>query len=137
MKITHVVAACLVAGLYSTPMRAADPSTSGQASQYPADDSGRNVRDRKSDTLTAGDQSNSSTDIALTQKIRQQIVADRSLSTMAHNVKIIAVNGVVTLRGPVKTLTEKQRVAAVASQIAGAGHVHNDLEIANSERSTR
>lgn len=49
---------------------------------------------------------------------------------MAHNVKIITVNGVVTLRGPVKNPSEKQRIAATASQIAGAGKVHNDLEIA-------
>jgi hyperosmotically inducible protein len=132
MKTSLVIAVTLLMGIYGSlrPARAADPSTTGQAAQYPADDSGRNVRDRQSDTLTAGDESSSPSDIALAQKIRQQVVADASLSTMAHNVKIITVNGVVTLRGPVKTPSEKERVAATAAQIAGAGKVHNDLEIA-------
>ena len=127
MSIPIVVA--LAVGL-AGGVQAADRSTTGQAAQYPADNSGRNVRDQQSDTLTATDQSGSQSDIALSQKIRQQIVADQSLSTMAHNVKIITVNGVVTLRGPVKTPSEKQKVAAAASQIAGAGKVRNDLEIA-------
>ena len=121
--------AVLVVGL-AGGAGAADRSTTGQAAQYPADNSGRNVRDQQSDTLTATDQSGSPSDIALSQKIRQQIVADQSLSTMAHNVKIITVNGVVTLRGPVKTPSEKQKVAAAATQIAGRGNVRNDLEIA-------
>ncbi len=127
MSIPIVVA--LAVGL-AGGVQAADRSTTGQAAQYPADNSGRNVRDQQSDTLTATDQSGSPSDIALSQKIRQQIVADQSLSTMAHNVKIITVNGVVTLRGPVKTPSEKQKVAAAALQIAGAGKVRNDLEIA-------
>jgi osmotically-inducible protein OsmY len=130
MKATAIpVIVALAVGL-AGGVQAADRSTTGQAAQYPADNSGRNVRDRQSDTLTATDQSGSPADMALSQKIRQQIVADQSLSTMAHNVKIIAVNGVVTLRGPVKTPREKQKVAAAASQIAGAGKVRNDLEIA-------
>lgn len=130
MKGTSIpIVVALAIGL-AGGVQAADPSTTGQAAQYPADNSGRNVRDQQSDTLTATDQSGSPSDIALSQKIRQQVVADQSLSTMAHNVKIIAVNGVVTLRGPVKTPSEKQKVAAAASQIAGAGKVRNDLEIA-------
>jgi hyperosmotically inducible protein len=132
MKISLAIAITLLMGICGSPRlaRATDRSTTGQAAQFPADDSGRNVRDRQSDTETAGDQSSSPADIALAQKIRQQVVADGSLSTMAHNVKIITVNGVVTLRGPVKDPSEKARVAATAAQIAGAGRVHNDLEIA-------
>jgi BON domain len=42
-----------------------------------------------------------------------------SLSTMAHNVKIISANGDVTLRGPVKTEQEKDMVASKAQAIAG------------------
>ena len=108
----------------------ADPSTSGEAAQHPADNTGRNVRDRSGDTLTAGDQSNSKVDVEMTQKIRREVVKDSSLSTMAHNVKIISVDGVVTLRGPVKTQQEKLRIAAVAKKVAGPDRVNDHLEIA-------
>jgi hyperosmotically inducible periplasmic protein len=109
---------------------ATDPATTGEAAQSAPDDSGRNVRDRDGNTLTATDQGNSETDVALTQKIRKQVVADDSLSMMAHNIKIITVDGTVTLRGPVKSGTEKERIAAVAKQIAGPGNVKDNLEIA-------
>ena len=95
-----------------------------------ADNTGRNAEDRGREGLTAGDQSNSPDDMGLTQKIRQAVVADDSLSTMAHNVKIITTSGVVTLRGPVKTPEEKAKIGAKAAQIAGANRVTNDLEIA-------
>jgi osmotically-inducible protein OsmY len=47
----------------------------------------------------------------------------------AKNVKIITVNGVVTLRGPVKTIEEKRTIEAMAQQIAGADKVDSQLEI--------
>ena len=130
MKASIIILGSLFLGAYVAPACATDPSTTGEAAQYPADNTGRNVRDSHSNTLTAGDQSNRASDVKLAQKIRRHIVADRSLSTMAHNVKIITADGVVTLRGPVKTQGEKQRVAAAAERIAGQNKVHNDLEIA-------
>jgi osmotically-inducible protein OsmY len=57
------------------------------------------------------------------------VVADDALSTTAKNVKIITVNGVVTLRGPVKTIEEKRTIEATAQQIAGADKVDSQLEI--------
>jgi hyperosmotically inducible protein len=59
------------------------------AQQYPADNSGKNVRDRKAGAPTSGDQSNAKSDVAITQEIRKAAMADKSLSTNAHNVKII------------------------------------------------
>ena len=41
-------------------------------------------------------------------------MADKSLSSYAHNVKIISQNGTVTLKGPVKSDGEKQSVIAKA-----------------------
>jgi hyperosmotically inducible periplasmic protein len=93
------------------------------------DNTERNVRDRSGETLTPGDQSTSEADLALTQQIRQAVVADTSLSTNAHNVKIITSNGVVTLRGPVNSPQEKATIDAKAQQIAGATKVKNELEI--------
>ena len=93
-----------------------------------ADNTGRNVRDRDDRTLTSEDQSEKEADRELTQKIRQAVVEDDSLSTVAHNIKIITVDGVVTLRGPVKSAEERNAIGAKAVKIAGAGKVKNQLE---------
>ena len=95
------------------------------------DSSGRNVRDRNDATKTAGDQSESEADRTISQNIRQAIVADDSVSTNGKNVKIITVDGMVTLRGPVKTEQEKTNIGAKAQQIAGVKRVDNQLEITN------
>ena len=109
---------------------AGDPATTGAAAEHAPDNSGRNARDRGDGTLTSGDQSETEGDRTLTQKIRQAVVADDSLSTTAKNAKIITVSGVVTLRGPVKTEQERTTIVALASKFAGAGKVHNELEVA-------
>jgi hyperosmotically inducible protein len=109
---------------------AAGFATLATAADYEADNTGRNVRDRDGDTLTSGDQSETEADRELTQKIRQSVMEDDSLSMTAHNVKIITVNGMVTLRGPVKNAQERQAIAAKAVQIAGAKNVNNQLEVA-------
>ena len=100
------------------------------AADYEADNTGRNARDRNGDTVTSGDQSETEADRAITQKIRRAVMEDDSLSMSAHNVKIITVNGMVTLRGPVVSESERQAVAAKAVQIAGAKKVQNQLEVA-------
>lgn len=103
--------------------------TQSPLSQTAPDNTGRNVRDRSGATLTPGDQSTRKADLKLTRRIRQAVVADDSLSTTAHNIKIITVNGVVTLRGPVRSAQEKATIDAKAQQIAGATKVDNQLEI--------
>jgi len=80
--------------------------------------------------MTPGDQSNTKSDVAITQAIRKAIVADKGLSANAHNVKIITTNGVVTLRGPVKSAAEKTTIGAKAEQVARVKSVDNQLEIA-------
>lgn len=111
-----------------------DVSKNDQPNQSAAvapDNTGRNERDRDNATKTAGDQSENEADRTISQNIRQAIVADDSVSTNGKNVKIITVDGVVTLRGPVKSATEKTNIAAKAQQIAGVKNVENQLEIAN------
>jgi hyperosmotically inducible protein len=102
-----------------------------RAQGYPADNSGKNVRDRGDAAVTSGDQSNSQSDLNITQAIRKAVVADKDLSTNAHNVKIITANGVVTLRGPVKSAAEKANIGAVAQHVAGVTRVDNQIEIAS------
>ena len=94
------------------------------------DNSGTNVRDRNDQTKTAGDQSESEADRTISQNIRQSLTSDDSLSTNGKNVKVITIDGKVTLRGPVKSDQEKAAIAAKAQQVAGVKNVDNQLEIA-------
>ncbi|MGH7937953.1 MAG: BON domain-containing protein [Bryobacteraceae bacterium] len=94
-----------------------------------ADNSGRNKRDRSGETQTAGDQSNSSADIKTTAAIRRAVMHEDSLSMMAKNVKIITENGVVMLRGPVKSEAEKTKIAELARTHAGNAKVEDHLEV--------
>ena len=55
---------------------------------------------------------------------------DKTLSTYAHNVKVVTQDGNVTLKGPVRSAEEKQNVEAKAVEIAGAGHVTNQMSVA-------
>ena len=102
----------------------------GVESGKAADNTGVNKRDRNPNALTAQDQPENDADRQLTARVRQSIVADDSLSTSAHNVKIITASGVVTLRGPVKSDQERAAVAAKAQKVAGVQRVDNQLEIA-------
>jgi hyperosmotically inducible protein len=79
---------------------------------------------------TADRQKMNPADRELTQKIRKSIHEDKSLSTYGHNIKIIAQNGKVTLRGPVRSEDEKNNLQAKAVAVAGEGNVMNQLEIA-------
>lgn len=95
-----------------------------------ADNAAVNARDRNDATLTPEDQAQGSDrDVELTRLIRQELTRQDGLSTYAQNVKIITLNGKVTLRGPVRTLTEKQRVASAATKVVGAPNVANELEV--------
>jgi hyperosmotically inducible protein len=90
------------------------------------DNSGRN----KVETTTADRQSEASTDRLLTQRIRKAIIADKSLSTYGHNIKIITKDGAVTLTGPVHSDDEKQNIGAKAADAAGgADKVMNQLTV--------
>lgn len=87
--------------------------------QTAPDNSKVNTRDRSSDAVTADQQKMNAADTKLTKDIRKSIMADRSLSTYAHNIKIISQNGMVTLKGPVKSDEEKTKLMAKAASIAG------------------
>ncbi|HWN82201.1 MAG TPA: BON domain-containing protein [Candidatus Udaeobacter sp.] len=89
-----------------------------------------NERDRNAANPTPGDQSMSEQDTKLTQSIRQLVMDDESLSMTAKNIKIIAIDGRVTLRGPVKSEAEKAAIQAKAEQVAGPSQIDNQLEIA-------
>ena len=99
-------------------------------SQVPADNTKINQRDRSPNEPTADQQKANTNDRQLTQQIRRAIIKDKSLSSDAHNVKIISQNGSVTLKGPVKSAEEKQAIESKAAQIAGADKVNSELQVA-------
>jgi osmotically-inducible protein OsmY len=93
------------------------------------DNSGVNVRDRNGVSRTPASQSNLVADRELLAAVRRSVVHEKALSTAAHNVKIMAANGVVTLRGPVQNDVERRRVEQITQQVAGVTTVVNELDI--------
>jgi hypothetical protein len=100
------------------------------ASTAPADNTNVNERDRNTAALTPGDQGENEVDRTITQKIRQGVMKNDTLSMTAKNVKIITANSVVTLRGPVKNDKEKADIVAIAQGTDGVKRVDNQLEVA-------
>ena len=101
-----------------------------------ADNTGVNKRDRDNSALTSGDQAGNKSDRELTRKIRREITKNKDLSTTAKNIKIIAQNGKVTLRGPVKTEEERNSIVTAATTAAGEGQVDNQLEVKQTTEKT-
>jgi len=97
----------------------------------PADNTAVNSRDKSGESMTPVDQSNAKADIQLAADVRSAIVKDKALSLKAHNVKLVAMNGVVVLRGPVASDDEKKRVADIATGVTGVSRVDNQLDIAH------
>jgi len=116
----------LVCTFFAGAAFAADEAGSGSRD---ADNTGKNVRDRGDDTLTPLDQSNKPEDRDLTAKIRKALVDDDSLSTNAQNVKVITIDRVVTLRGPVKSPEERVAVEAKARSVGGMTRIVNQIEV--------
>ena len=94
-----------------------------------ADNTKTNERDRNANEPTADQQKDNRSDRDITQQIRQSIVKDKSLSTYAHNVKIITQNGQVTLKGPVRSEDEKKAIEAKAAEVAGENKVSSELNV--------
>jgi osmotically-inducible protein OsmY len=86
----------------------------------------------KQEQPTADQAKNNKNDLKLEKQIRREIMKDKSLSTYAHNVKIVARDGKITLRGPVKSDAEKTAIEQKATEIAGAGNVTNELTVKES-----
>ncbi len=112
---TALLSLCVV----SIPAFAQDQST--------PDNSRTNKAQNQS--VTADNQKNNKSDIQLTAEIRRAIVADKSISTYGHNVKIIVKRGAVTLKGPVHSEEEKQGIAAKAIAVAGQDKVTNQITV--------
>jgi hyperosmotically inducible periplasmic protein len=104
------------------------------ASQTQPDNTKVNQRDRNKAQPTADQGKNNKSDREIMKEIRRSVVSDKSLSTYAHNVKIISQGGKVTLKGPVHTEEEKKSIESKASAVAGDGNVTNQLTVKASSK---
>jgi hyperosmotically inducible protein len=132
MKIDYrnVVRTFLCTGLLlgTGVLASAQEPTSQQGSPAP-DNTRVNEADRNKAEPTADQQRDNRSDRDITQQIRQSIIKDKSLSTYAHNVKIITQHGQVTLKGPVRSEDEKRAIEAKATEVAGESKVTSELNI--------
>jgi hyperosmotically inducible periplasmic protein len=97
----------------------------------PADNSKSNQIDSTNRSTTADSQSNKTADLNITQQIRKSLMADKTLSVYAHNIKIVTVNGNVTLNGVVRSADEKASIESRAQLAAGSNSsVTSDLKVA-------
>lgn len=94
-----------------------------------ADNTKVNKQDRAEHAVTAGQQKENKSDREITRQIRKAVVADKSLSTYAHNVKVVTQHGTVTLKGPVRSEEEKKNIEQKAAEVAGASKVKNEITI--------
>ncbi len=123
----------LCAGMASCDRKGDSSAKSGAGGAVPsgaaADNTARNAVDQNGATKTPLDQSNSASDIKITADVRREIMTDKSMSMNAQNCKIITDKGVVTLRGPVTSQTEKDAIESKAKATAGVSKVVNELEV--------
>lgn len=106
-----------------------EADTRGADAAVEPDNTKKNAGDDRPNAVTAQDQGGSEQDREITQQVRQLVVKDDSLSMAAKNVKIVTIEGVVTLRGPVKSAEEKTTLASFAKNVAGVKRVDNELEV--------
>ena len=129
---TQALTATIAAGLLIIAAQSAmsQSSTAPSTATVPADNTKANKLDPSNTAATADAQKDNADDRKITQRIRKSLVTDKSLSTYAHNVKIVSVNGTVTLNGVVRSEDEKSAIEVKAVSVAGPGHVVNDLKVA-------
>jgi hyperosmotically inducible periplasmic protein len=122
----------LLSAEHAVAQTSASPHDSAPApspSSAAPDNTKSNKEDSSNRAATADMQKNDASDLDLTKRIRSSVIADKDLSTYGHNVKIVAVNGTVTLNGVVRSADEKSQLGAKAAAIAGKEHVVNDLKV--------
>jgi osmotically-inducible protein OsmY len=97
--------------------------------QTAPDNTSVNKQDRNEAAPNADTAKTNTSDTELMAHIRREVVKDKSLSTYAHNVKIVSRHGKVTLRGPVHTQQEKDTIEQYAKKYAGDGNVTDDITV--------
>lgn len=129
MKKQMILAACLILAPYLATA-ATEPAATEKPLVHDADasNSGINKRDRDDKTLTPMDQKNNESDLKITQEIRQALMKGE-FSMDAKNIKVITRNGAVTLRGPVKTAAELEKISVQVKAMPGIKSIDNQLQV--------
>ena len=125
LRFTTVASAAIALSCLPGVHSAVEAFAQTGTAQTAPDNSGQN----KNHAETADNQVNAKSDRLTTQKIRKAIMADKSLSTYAHNVKIMTLDGAVTLKGLVQSDDEKQKVASEAAGVVSADKITNELTV--------
>src|SRR5260370_28728256 len=134
MNKTTSVRRILIASVMCTLMSGTFAVSAGQAQSKKPDNTKVNERDRNPNATTADQQKMNSADTEVTKKIRSALMADKSLSSYAHNVKVISQDGTVTLKRPVRSEEEKAAVEAKANEAAGGAKVVSELSVATKSK---
>jgi hyperosmotically inducible protein len=127
--VQNTVRTTLFATLLLSGWALAAAQDNNQTTPPAADNTKVNQRDRNHNEATAEQQKMNPADRQTTKQIRQAIEKDKSISTYGHNVKVITQNGMVTLKGPVRSEEEKKSIEAKAGEIAGADKITSELEV--------
>ena len=128
MKRTAALLTILLCGIAGTASYAQDAAVS----PVQPDNTKVNMRDRDASEATADQQKEDTADLDMAKEIRHSIMADKSLSSYAHNIKIIIQDGDVTLKGPVMSAHEKHVVINKAVAVAGnADKITDQISIKN------
>lgn len=121
---------CTSALAAGQPLEVQKPGSESQSQTSPnVDNTKLNKRDKGGATKTPQDQTNQVEDRKLLAAVRRAIMSDKSLSTLAHNVKLHVEGGALSLRGPVKSDEEKAKVEALAKQVKGITTTDNQLDV--------
>jgi len=126
-RITATLSTALIAAVLSVECTQAKQNTTTKA----PDNSAVNKRGQDQSVPTADQAKNDVSDRQIMAHIRRDVINDKNLSTCAHNVKIIAVHGKVTLKGPVHSEDERRAVEEHARKYAGEGNVTNELSVSD------
>jgi hyperosmotically inducible periplasmic protein len=120
------MALAVTAGTFAVVLISIKPTSA----QTQPDNTAANKSDQNTAAVTAQDQKMNAADRDTTAKIRRAVMADKSLSTYAHNVKIICQDGVVTLKGPVRSDDEVNSIVSKAKDVTGTSYkVVNQLSV--------
>ena len=124
-----------------TQVSSNEPAQSWRNEEHPShgnewEDAGRppqttanNATNNERPPQTAQDQSDSESDLRITQNVRQAVIGNDALSMTAKNVTNITRARVVTLRGRVLTAAESTSIETNARDTAGVTRVENTLEV--------
>jgi len=130
MLFTKITRSTVIAFTLIVGTSVATGALHAQDAKTKPDNSAVNKRDQNPGEATADQQKMNATDRGITAKIRKSVMADKSLSTYAHNVKIVSQDGTVTLKGPVRSDDEVRSIVAKATEVTGSGDkVVNQLSV--------